>query len=315
LAIAEISAFLQSKHKKNCVNYFIVGKQEQGFFLLVRIAMKNWPNRSDLFVNALYLARTEFFLKLQMAFLGTTYCYYIRGISELSDNDKKEWIFFLKNYQGPHTLVIVVPDDSLLNPSYNKVVLPEVITTNDFLFLADSFDKQVKKSLVIELMQKAFPLKKEFTFNFAMTILLYIRVTSSLMLDAFCDQYMPFLLTQENSLFQLAEAFFTKEQSFFKMWYHLFSHYPVQFWISFWLEQIFRASMFSFYKKNNAHDFAKKISFRLPFSIINGGWKKLNIKKLQKLHSTLFHFDCNVKNGISEINIHTILNNAFFEID
>jgi hypothetical protein len=316
LAIAEVCAFLQSGHKKNHVNYVIIGKQEQGFFLLVRLAIEDWPSQSDIFIHVASLSRTEFFLRLQMAFLGNTFCYYVKGINELPESDKKEWVGFLKRYQGPHTLVIIVPDDSLLNvSSFNSLVLPEKIKTNDLLLLADSIQGQIKKSLVIELMQKSLSLfNKECTFNSAMMIMLYIRIMSSSMIGAFCDQYMPLLFMHESSLFQLAEAFFIKEQSFLKKWYHFFPHYSIQFWISFWLEQLFRATMFCFYKKNNAHDLAKKISFRLPFAIINGGWNKLNIKKLQKLHSILFHFDYRIKNGVSEINIHTILNNAFFEI-
>jgi hypothetical protein len=249
-----------------------------------------------------------------MAFLGVTYCYYIRGINELSESEKKEWLLFLNNYQGPHTLVIVLLDDSLIPSASESFVLPEMVRINDLLFLADILHKQVKKSLIIELMQKVLPFQNEYTFNFGMTIMLYIRVMSLSMINAFCDQYMPSLLVHDNSLFHLAEAFFSKDQSFFKKWHYFFSHYSIQFWISFWHEQLFRAIMFSFYKKTNAHDLAKKVSFRLPFSIINGGWKKLHINKLQKTHSVFFHFDCNIKNGVSETNIHTILNNAFFEI-
>lgn len=313
MVLAEIISFLQST-KKNYINYCIVGKQEQAFFLLSRIGLSAWPCKSDLFVSALYVVRSDFFCKLQMSFFDTTYCYYIRGINELSENERKEWFIFFKNYHGPHKIVIILLNDFLILNQSNKITFPELITVSDFLFLADKFNKPVKKSHLIEFIQEAFPFKKELSFNAAMIAFLYIRVTSGLMIDSFCKQYMSLLLVQDNSLFHLAEAFFLKEKSFFKIWYHLFPHYSVQFWISFWLEQILKATMYYFYKKNNMHDVAKKISFRIPFSIINGGWKKLNIKKLQKLHSDLFYFDCNIKSGVSENNIHTILNNAFFEI-
>lgn len=313
MAIAEIISFLQST-KKNYVNYCIVGKQEQAFFLLSRIGLFAWPCKSDFFINALYVSRSDFFFKLHMSFLDSTYCYYIRGVHELSEKEKKEWFIFFKNYQGPHKIVIILLDDSLDLNLCNKIIFPESITMSDFLLLAQKLDKPIKKSHVIEFIQKAFPFKKELSFNVAMTAFLYIRVTSGLMMDLFCKEYTSFLLVYDNSLFHLSEAFFGKEKSFFKTWNHLFSYYSVQFWISFWLEQVFRIVMYYFYKKNNMHDIAKKISFRLPFSIINGGWRKLNVKQLKKFHFDLFQFDCNIKNGVSEINIHTILNNAFFEM-
>jgi hypothetical protein len=102
----------------------------------------------------------------------------------------------------------------------------------------------------------------------------------------------------ELSLFTLSQYFFARDgMRFFKQWSILKDQYAAPFWISFWSEQLWRAS--SFIELSEQHNFAeaKRISFKLPFSFIQRDWKNVTVQELKRAHDVLYHCDCAIKNG------------------
>ena len=64
-------------------------------------------------------------------------------------------------------------------------------------------------------------------------------------------------------------------------------------------------------QKNDSFD-AKRISYRLPFSFINGGWKKINSEELKNAHHFIYNLDYNIKNGAGTYGLE-LLYSKFFQ--
>jgi hypothetical protein len=85
------------------------------------------------------------------------------------------------------------------------------------------------------------------------------------------------------------------------MWVTIKDTYPLQFWIVFWSEQVFRAYHFIGYKKSKQLLHAKKIAYRLPYSFIQKDWMNLSLDSLQQIHHMMYELDFRYKNGASEL--------------
>jgi len=306
--------FRQTNNDINLVYYLIVGAQENSFFLFLQIFVHGTDSKNIIVINVENTGRTELSMRLQISFLGSIVCYYLKGISQLSPSEKSSWIKFLKDYKGPHRLIAVLSDNSFIDAPENTIVIPDIIQNNEIILLGQLVLNTYAQKNFVKLASLLMQKHKKVSFHHCVTVLLYAHTISPTMIDAFNFQYLSLLCTQDSSLFQLAELFLTKNIRFFNQWNDIFSFYSVQFWISFWLDQVFRTIMYIYYKKNKFETVAKKISFRLPFFIINKGWTTLDSNQLKSLHNSLLYFDCQIKQGISEQNIHTILTNFFLSL-
>ena len=71
----------------------------------------------------------------------------------------------------------------------------------------------------------------------------------------FIESWLLKIVPQESSLFILAQNFFAKKkQIFLKQMSGFLKMYPSLFWVSFWSDQLWRASMYVFLMKNGDFD-------------------------------------------------------------
>lgn len=103
---------------------------------------------------------------------------------------------------------------------------------------------------------------------------------------------------QNNQLFKLSELLLSKDyKNFFATWQKYKLVQPIEFWISFWSNQIFNASYFVKIAISKGILEAKKSSSKLPFSFINKHWKLHKFQSLIESHTALYNFDTNNKLG------------------
>jgi hypothetical protein len=114
--------------------------------------------------------------------------------------------------------------------------------------------------------------------------------------DQFLSQWLPQLISPEQSLFIVSQLLFAKDaKAFFHYWTSIKSEYPDIFWTVYFSEQMWRAAQFveAATKKSDV----KALSFRLPFSFIKKDWQKTSVLELSKAHQALYEVDHALKNG------------------
>jgi hypothetical protein len=106
------------------------------------------------------------------------------------------------------------------------------------------------------------------------------------------------------SMFNLSTYLFQKNgDKFFELWKRIAESYSAPFWVAFWSEQLWRASMFVTLNKQRKYNDARKIAFRLPFSFINRDWHNYSADELAAAHDFIYRLDGRLKNGGSDIGL------------
>ncbi len=73
--------------------------------------------------------------------------------------------------------------------------------------------------------------------------------------------------------------------------------YPEMFWVSFWSDQLWRASQYIAMQKVGDRASARSIGFRLPFSFLQRDWQTVREDKLKRAHEIMYAFDFSIKTG------------------
>ena len=238
---------------------------------------------------------------LAICFLGNPVIYWLRGLDELEIKRKKYWLTYLRSYQGPNTVLFFVSQES--KPTVSKTTLvveiPNEITPHEITSLLVLFDTHVKDRVAqcikhLSIRYKSMPL------DTACVLAQYSCVVGNSRL--FFDQWLPKIIEHKTSLFTLSQYLFAKKSaSFFTQWKQIMTQYSEQFWIVFWSEQIYRASMYTQLMKQGNRTEAQKIKFKLPFSFINYDWRRYQPAELKKAHQFIYDVDYKLKNGGSAV--------------
>jgi hypothetical protein len=102
----------------------------------------------------------------------------------------------------------------------------------------------------------------------------------------------------EQSLFVVSQYFFAKESvNFFAAWHAVATDFPVEFWTTYWSEQLWQASLFVAQVKELGPLGARKGINRLQFSFMQRDWKKYTARELCAAHNFLYSVDYGLKNG------------------
>jgi hypothetical protein len=105
-------------------------------------------------------------------------------------------------------------------------------------------------------------------------------------------------VTPQASLFALSDAIFQKNKKLaLPLWHSVRDTFSIQFWLSFWSEQTWRAYWYIILMRAGRVSDAKKIAYRLPYSFIQKVWRQYDPNALIKAHAFLYDIDSASKNG------------------
>lgn len=110
--------------------------------------------------------------------------------------------------------------------------------------------------------------------------------------EQFIKAWMPRLVRERPSLFDLATKFFARnEKMFWPAWYAVCDAYGPEFWLVYWAEQFWQALTVV---QNGG---AKGKTTRLPFSFYQRDWRKHTQAELAAACAALYELDYRFKNG------------------
>ena len=234
---------------------------------------------------------------LEISFLGMSRIYWM---STTLLQTHPSIVSYIISYKGPHT-VAFFNEKTLINNKNEALLCIEIPQEVDYsLFLTiNNFLNKTNNNDVPHLAKNIFKKYLTIPFENLYLILQYLPLikTSN---DIFIQQWLPYLITPEKSLFKLSTNFFAKKgQLFFELLDQLELDYNEVFWLTFWSDQLFKSYAYIKFMKNNNFVQAKRIAHRLPFSFIQKDWKTVQPIELKKAHDYLYTLDWNMKNQLS----------------
>ncbi len=228
---------------------------------------------------------------LQTSFLGTTFCYWLGSLDELSPSKQKAWTEFFKSYCGPHTLIFFSSAFSKTG-SIETIELPDKVDASLLQNIAQMLGAQT-----VSFRAQLFKQTEKVSLDEAYLFVKYDAVLGKRSAQ-FASDWLPDMIVPEVSLFSLSQALFDrKPSSFFRLWKQLAHRYTPPFWITFWSEQLWRAYCYVRFQRRGKQLEAKKIGYRLPFSFLNRTWRNYTLEELKAYHHFLYEIDYQVKNG------------------
>lgn len=233
---------------------------------------------------------------LDVSFLGKRLVYWLKGFDELSSSVKKNWTSYIKTYEGPHCIVLYDEAKSFTaSQSCTLVSIPASIPPalykqlGQFLYPTIQFDPYFTQML--------FQQSGELSLDKACMMLEYHTVVGRKCEEFFKDWYGK-LVVGETSLFTMAQYFLAKQpKPFFEQWNKCNEDYPHEFWVAYWSELFWQASLFVMRARSKGHAEAKKAAYRLPFSFINKDWQRYSADSFIEAHRVLYEFEYGVKQG------------------
>ena len=249
------------------------------------------------------LSLQQIIATLEVSFLGEKRYYAIKSSSSPVDlNAQATLAAYLQKYKGPHTIIFF---STVSFASTQKEILcidmPKALSLQDYTKLYKWVHETDKSSHFSELL---FKQKATLELEQALSLMRYDMVLGRSKEDFFMT-YMPLLVKHEESLFTLSQHFFgLQPEKFFTVLAPLELVYPLEFWVAFWLEQIWQALIFIETAATQGPLVAKTSVSRLPFSFIQKDWKNFSSEFLIRAHAELYKFDHAFKNGVSETGLH-----------
>jgi hypothetical protein len=132
----------------------------------------------------------------------------------------------------------------------------------------------------------------------------------------FFDSWFHLIVSENQSLFILSQYLFARNKDlFYAYWSRYASHYPLEFWITFFSEQLWQAGIFIYKAEKGQFIQAKRSAYRLPFTFINKDWKAYKFTYIQRMHDRIYSIDYVNKNTKDtlyalELWIHTFMHNS-----
>lgn len=261
-------------------------------FLRVLQAVRMCEQVTCITVNAQEFDEVTMQSQLATQFLGAKLLYWLGDIENYQQ--KNAVINLLHNYQGPHVIWLFAQEQIIDVPT---------ISINDKIALSDA------QKLYVALFGQLTENKKKLIENFfhqeiylnieeVCFLMHYVMLMNISEQKEFTQHWLGQLLAPDHSLFLLSTHFFARDKkNFFSLWRAMADHYPLTFWISFWSEQIFKATNFIALTRSKDFIQAKQASHRLPFSFIKKDWQKHKVENLIEMHQLLVDLDFKLKNG------------------
>lgn len=306
----ELNVFLDQFNQLHQQNVYIFsGKKYSALFfaLFLQSLKKNNVHVVSLDLESITFDQIK--MHLSTSFLGQKKWYWLGNISEWSDKDQRLLMQYMLQYTGIHQVgCFIKQTDNSLMPSSDMILLPTHCNQEVGIELIKLFEFSQAQSSIKLFIKKMFSCGPSYSLDTVCLLLNYADVISRPMQQEFFDNWFHGIARPEKSLFSLSGYFFARQvKSFFKLWHSIKDDYTIPFWISFWSDQLFRASLFCNCMRSNDMVRAKKAAFRLPFSFTKQNWKRFYAKQLIQLHQELYQLDFEMKNGLQEQRIDCFL--------
>lgn len=238
-------------------------------------------------------AAVSFYTSLETTFLGQQRWYWLLGVVGIDKKKKDSLQQYIKNYQGPHCLFCYGEDTTLSGETVVKVTMPTQVDKELFVLMQQLFGYEENRSFSRQL----FAQYETVPLDQASLMAGYGSLVGSAYPEFF-ETVARCVIPEDRSLFLLSQHFFARNcTSFFSLWAKIGNEYPIAFWLSFWSEQLWRASSFIDLMRKEDFIAAKTVGFRLPFSFLKKDYKKVAVQDLIDTHNRLYELDWWVKNG------------------
>lgn len=231
-------------------------------------------------------------------FLGMKSCYWLYNVSGADAQQKKALHQFFSTYRGPNTLIFFALSSSFTINSKHVLVIdiPDTCTKELFLDIARFIDVAAMDSMRL-FAQQLFSTTKDIPLDTACRLINYVILLGTHQ-AVFIKHWLSYFLDAERSLFTLSHYLFAKqEKAFFIAWQDSMPEYSDMFWVSFWSEQLWRATTYIQLMRMNNRVEAEKVAYRLPFAFKNRGWLTWQASELIAAHSFVSSTDTVLKNG------------------
>lgn len=236
---------------------------------------------------------------LSISFLGERKIYFLGNLNA-ADTALLSWC---QAYEGPH-LIIYQSSQTTQRTGTLQIVIPNPITLDDYSQIMSTLFKTNSDALFFNEANKHI---KQMDLDIACSLMHYQSLMGKRHQE-FMQAWLPKIAPSAASLFSLATHFFARDkEQFLKLWQTISSQFAEEFWISYWSEQLWQASLFITHANVIGPEKAAKNTNRLPFSFVQRDWKKYSLNQIADAHVKLLHIDTQLKNGASSIQIETWL--------
>lgn len=248
----------------------------------------------------------------ESSFLGGHTIYWLKNSSSMTAKQQKWWATYLATYTGPNLLICFLSKDVLLSGHViEHHEIPALVDKKSFIMLYSLLYEQALSTSQQQYIDRIFILHETVSLESACLLIRYLSVVGSHNQE-FLQEWLPKLVVTDTSLFVLSQHFFAKDAAkFFSCWSAVHMSYAPAFWIAFWSEQLWRASLFVMLNKSGKPVEARKAAYRLPFSFIQRDYKKYTLNSLQEAHTQLYLLDNALKNGGGELAFELFYANFF----
>lgn len=247
------------------------------------------------------------------SFLGARSYYWLKNISQLDAKRRAYWLSYVQSYSGPNCLMLFC-ENELAHGQQDasiQVTLPDqcdqTLATG---ILNTLMPNDVRRcSLVIRAL---FKRRRKISLD-ALCLLTHYMAASGPHLEMFLTQWLDAIVAPDASLFDLSKYLLARNQeAFFKVWQPMAETYGDLFWVAYWGDIFWRSYHFSRLSSLGYHDQAKKFAPRLPFSFIQGGWRKIELDELKEMLNYICVLDTDIKNGVHGVRFLELLYLKFF---
>ena len=241
--------------------------------------------------------------QFETTFLGQRIIYWLGNSTELDHRIQKKLITYLGQYKGPHKLVAYIPTTMVVSDLIPQVVIEKYTSFAVLEQLGLLFYTELTTDIstfITALYSKSSALSLD-----KACLLLNYNYSMGIKNKSFLNEWLDLITLPETSLFTLSQYFFAQnKKAFFKQWSLIEHNYSDAFWLTFWSEQLWRASGVITLLNQKKMVQVKKMAFRLPFSFVKTDWKLYSSLELAKAHSFIYLLDYRIKNGGDSVFLH-----------
>lgn len=304
--------FWESIRKLN----FVIPDYSPLFFSAILTVLKAQLGRSVIVCDSATYERSDLEGALSISFLGNSSTYVIYAGAESNGKFDAQFVSFLKNYTGPHRVILFTGPEQALPESASeensnagclRITVPESIdratysALYSFIRAGQACDPQFVQQLFgrAELGASAtVPLERA-------CVLIAYQAVMGKNHEQFFSNWFDKICEPKHSLFTLSQHLFAQDKvRFYTLWSQVKEDYAPEFWIAFFAEQLWQALAFVSAQQALGTQRAETRAGagvlqgnRLPFSFAQRDWKRHSIPNLSQAFNLLYQFDFANKNG------------------
>lgn len=223
--------------------------------------------------------------------------YWLSDLHTLTLKKQQEWLFYFQSYVGPHKIFLFCSDEviSLFTPANGCMVALDTIASRDFRYIRFLVNGT---GIHATDFSRALAIRVEHVSLDTAILLAYYEVCIGASIDEFFSQWFMSLVESTRSLFLLSQYFFAKRQTlFFKQWALMAEQFAPQFWVVFWSDQLWNASLYCTLMRKKQQTHVKRTHYKLPFSFFNRDWSLYQPTELDTAYQCMYEIDFRLKNG------------------